>query len=261
MEKRKLRSRAYPSVSLKEAVELLQTLTDDLGWDLQDRNDIARVWGYGNSGIAARKTAALVHFGLLGLRDGLYFPTELGKQILDEKDENALRASLQEACLNPALFREVILRYEALGRVPQELAETLTLDHGIQENARSEVVQIFLDSACHAGILEEGGRFRDDYFEVTGRPRPLARLGPALTMTSVGHADLQATGPDLTTSSEQVLQFPIASGWVKIYLPERINENDIRLLRAQIDFLELQVSLHRPAPTARLGLLRKDPKG
>ncbi|HEX4964532.1 MAG TPA: hypothetical protein VF173_27195 [Thermoanaerobaculia bacterium] len=256
MEKRKLRSRAYPSVPLTEAVELLRTLTEALGYDLQDRGAIAGVWGYGNSGIAARKTAALVHFGLLALRDGLYYPTELAKQILEDGDESALHASLKEAFLSPALFREIVLRYESVGRVPQDLAEVLTLDHGIQENARDEVVQIFLDSAIHARVLESDGCFSDEYFEKTGRPRPLVRLEPAPSPLPLGDG---TPGEDPANQQEQILEFRVTEGkWVKIHLPDRLNESDLRLIRLQMEFLEAQVSINRPAQPVRLGLLRKE---
>jgi hypothetical protein len=234
-------------------VALLESLTEALGSDLQDRGAIAGAWGYGNSGVAARKTAALVHFGLLALREGLYYPTELAKQILEDRDETA---SLKEAFLSPAVFREIILRYESVGKVSQDLADVLTLDLGIQANARDEVVQIFLDSAVYAGVLEADGRFTDEYFEATGRPRPLPRPDfPSSTSSSLP----EATGPDAARNQRQILDFQVSEGKrVRIDLPDRLTENDLQLIRIQMQFLETQVSVNRPAQPVRLGLLRKD---
>lgn len=253
---RKLRSRAHPAISLSESIELLRRLKLEVGWGERDRDTLAKGLGYagGHSGIAARKAAALVHFGLMDLRGGMYSPTILAGEILEERTE----ALLREACLNPTLFREIVHRYEPAGRVPRQLALTLSLDHGIQEHARNEVAQIFMTSAIYAGILESDGTFRSKYFEETRRPLPLS--GP------LPEPDLSPREPEsgfvaAAPGAGRTLRFPLTDQKeVTIHLPSRLNEHDIPLLRAQIDFLELQVKQNRPDQPVRLDVYRSDRK-
>jgi hypothetical protein len=258
MPQRKLRSRAYPVIPLEEALELLKQQTEVLGWGYHDRNAIAQALGYvgGNSGIAARKIAALVHFGLLGLRSSLYSPTSLAHRILEVTEGNRPRAALQAACLNPSIFREIIQRYELVGRIPRQLAAALTMDHGIQDNAREEAARVFMASAVFAGILEGNGAFREEYFETANRPRPIAFVkipsSPASNLLA-----LEQEGPREAPSWSQEFKFLVTDNKeVEIRLPAPLNEQDILILRAQIDVLELQVKLNRPDQPVRMDVVR-----
>lgn len=257
----KLRSRAYPAVSLKESIDLLVRLQNDLGWGERNRDSIAQSLGYANgkSGIGARKIAALVHFGFLGLRNGTYFSTGLAKQILEERNEARYRSSLCEACLNPSLFQEIIYRYEPVGRVPRQLGAALSLDHGIQENVRDEVAQIFMASARFAGILDVEGVFCEAYFETTKRPRPLSRYMPAPPAPS----DLQGreAGEPQDAEKPQKIRFYLTDRKpAELRLPWQLNEEDLVLLRRQIDYLELQLRLNRPDQPVRLDIVRTNRK-
>lgn len=263
--RQKLRSRAYPAITLSEAIGLLRQIQKQIGLDQRDRNTIAQALGYagGHSGIAARKTAALGHFGLMDVRDGLYSPTGLAEDILDEGNETRYRTALREACLSPTLFREIIRRYEPVGRVPRQLALTLSLDHGIQEQARDEVAHIFMESARFAGILESDGTFRSTYFEATQRPGPITLETPALpadnesvAAVSVPMATAMPTGKPQDPRI-RILCFPVTDQKeIEIRLPQHCNEEDIELLKMQVDFLERQVKLNRPDQPVRLDVYR-----
>ena len=260
MEKRKLRSRAYPAVPLKEAIEILERQTRVLGWGGRDRDSIAKALGYagGNSGIAARKAAALVQFGLLDLREGLYLPTELAKRILG-RDSSA--AALQEACFSPLLFREILHLYKPMGRVPLQLARVLSSDHGIQDQARDEVAHIFMASTVYAGILYDDGTFREEQGEARASSAPSVRTSPASMVAGPWSNDQrlrETPAPRESPDGYQILQFFVTDQKeVELRLPARLNEQDILLLRAQIEFLELQVRLNRPDQPVRLDQYRK----
>src|SRR5262245_60795254 len=81
----KTRSRAYPALSLCEAVDVLRQLMGVFGFRDGDRDSIARKLGHssGLSGVAGRKVAALVHFGLLERRESRYRVTALAQHICD----------------------------------------------------------------------------------------------------------------------------------------------------------------------------------
>jgi hypothetical protein len=259
MAKPKLRSRAYPAIPLGEAVELQRNLTERLGWGRRDRDTIARAMGYagGNSGIAARKIAALVHFGLQSLQNGHYSPTELAKRILEGKDPDP---ALREACSNPALFRDILYLYKPVGRVPVQLAMALVSDHGIQDHAKNEVASIFMASTVYAGILDADGTFRGEPAETVKRTLVPALYQQSSAPPSAGSQTAPPPGDELNASEDdQVLEFSLTDKKrAKFYLPGRLNEQDILLLRKQIEFLELQVQVNRPDQPVRLDLFRGD---
>jgi hypothetical protein len=248
MSETKLRSRAYPAVSLPEAVELLRRLAAAADFGRQDRERVYAALGHagGKNGVAARKLSALGQFGLLAQNGGLYSATPLGDRLLEERDLQRLRALLREACRNPVLFQEIFVRYEPVGRVPWPLARALRLDHGIQENAQDEVAQIFMASARHAEILDGDGQFRLEYFDETRRPRPLARFQEPLPERQPAPG-AESPGEAGESRDVQKLKFQLTEHKpAEIRVPVRLNELDIALLRLQIDYLEAQVRLNRP---------------
>jgi hypothetical protein len=178
----------------------------------------------------------LVHFGLQDLNNGLYSPTELSKRILEGQDSDV---ALREACFRPALFREILFLYKPVRRVPIQLALALSFDHGIQGAARDEVASIFMASTVYAGILDADGTFRGEPgVEIQGAASPSGNEPAPKEDDQIVHIYL--------TDQKKA----------KIYVPARLNEQDIALLRAQIDVLELQVRVNRPDQPVRLDLFR-----
>jgi hypothetical protein len=253
----KLRSRAYPVIPLQEAVSILRRQFEP-GSSPRDREAIAKALGYasGASGIAARKTAALVHFGFLSSKSHLYSLTKLAEEILCPGDETRYRSILREAFLNPTVFRTIIHDYERVGRIPRQLALELTRDHGIQSRVADEVAHNFMTSAVYAGILTDDGSFRDEYFEETSKPRPkpVAALSHSAAPLE-GHSEQRPAGPD------QLIRLSLTDQKnAELRLPGQLNEHDIVLLRAWIDLLDVQVRLNRPDQPVRLDLYRSDRK-
>ena len=84
---------------------------------------------------------------------------------------------------------------------------------------------------------------------------------PALSASVTESSHLDAELPRAGTSGLQVLKFVITDQKeVEVRLPARLNEQDILLLRAQIDYLELQVQMNRPDQPVRLDLYRSNHK-
>lgn len=233
------RSRAYPAIDLQEALEVLQKLVSGLGWGEHDREAIAQALDYssGSSGAAIRKIAALAHYGALRRRQGLYSPTDLARTLLDPKGAPDLRAALREAFLNPALFREIAETYLPAGRVPRLLAHSLHT-HRIASNARDEVARVFMASAQFAGILAADGVFEPSYLESIGR-------GPAVQPRSEGEKPAESA----PVEEEQIFKLYLTDGKSgEIRLPHRLNDQDIRILKKQIEVLEIQVDANKAAP-------------
>lgn len=233
------RSRAYPAMDLEEASGSLRKILAS-EWRERTRAQVAEALGYasGSSGIAVRKVAALGHFGYLRYRNGLYSPTELAIRVVSAERREDMEAALRQAFMEPALFRDVLFKYEVLGRLPWRLADALA-DHGITASAKEEAARILLRSGTYAGVLDEKGTLRDIYYTAFGRPRP----NPAQT--------LPLAPVDAKDSSEpQVFQFALTEGKeAMIRLPFYLNELDLELLKAQLTVIELQVKSNKPAQT------------
>lgn len=246
----KNRSRAYPSLDLREAIDVLLRLVGIHDFREGDRDSIARVLGHasGLSGVAGRKVASLVHYGLMERREALYRLTALSRHICNAVSEESLRSATRRAFLTPPLFRELVETYRPTGSIPRYFAETLP-NLGVTEAAKHEVARIFMASGEYAGILAADGVFLD---EKSGAPlvseatpkqeaTPAQEVPPALLMQA------QPMAPD---PSIQTFQFLLTDRKrAELKLPAGLNEDDIALLKKQIEFLELQVRLSRPAAT------------
>jgi hypothetical protein len=245
------RSRSYPAINLPEALEVLRKQVEGLGEGAHDREAIAQALGYtsGTSGIAARKIAALVQFGLLWNQRGLYEPTKLAREILAERDENRLKEKLRAAFLHAGLFHEIVQDYLAKGQVPRLLAHALR-SYRIVHNARDEVARIFMDSALHARVMDSNGIFEKDFFASMGQAPPEEPAAPA-EEPAVEEESPHAS-PQPSEFEGQVLRFYLTDGKLARWLlPLRLNEQDLAILRAQLTMLETQVQVNKPAAPLR----------
>lgn len=236
------RSRSYPAIDLPEAVEVLEKIVSSLGWGEYDRDAMAQALDYtsGTSGAAIRKIAALTSFGILrNSRQGFYSPTPLARALHDSKDAVEIESSLRKAFLSPPLFREIVETCLPAGRVPRLLAHALR-SHGIASNAMDEVARVFMASGQFAKVLAADGVFEESYLRSIGQgplPKPQA-LPPGETQAQAARAE-----------DQQVFKIYLTDGKTgEIRLPQRLNDHDIRILKKQIEVLEIQVEANKPAP-------------
>ena len=223
------RSRAYPAVDLRAAIQLVARQCQALGYGGHRRESIAQALGHAKpSGPAARKIAAMAHYGLLDRRHGFYQPTPLARQLLETSERETVRSARMKAFLNPTLFRELYDTYRPLGRIPSMLGPTLARDHGISESAQEDVASIFLESGEFAEVLDHQGQFEG--------PRP-APVDPVRTETP----EPSRTPPG---SSSQALQLSVAldHGKAEIHFPERLSLLDVKQLRQLLAQFEIKVS-------------------
>jgi hypothetical protein len=161
----KQRSRAYPGVTLRVACGLLRERLGNLGSEWVERGALAVLLGYqtGEGGIAARKIAALVHFGLLERSEKGYRLSDAGKKIQEVAESSPeFLDTVRSALKKPALFAGILARFRSGGRIPrQELRRVLTEELGITEQAREDAAEVFVESARFAGVLGPDGTLLD----------------------------------------------------------------------------------------------------
>ena len=243
------RSRAYPVSSLEDAVKDLRTLDQELGRGRHDRNTLAQAIGYkAGSGLAARRIAALVQYGLVDRYKDEYAFSALADPMLHPVGGEQGEA-LRRAFFNVSLFAEVVNQYQEGGRLPRQLATLLYRQHRITSAAKDEVAEILRASACFAGIVDEEGRFLD---QAAARPSGYETHSngsddrPSDPPPPSDPSRLPATDPSpplgITVSTASQLQrVPLTHGWAEISLPATLTARDLKKLRKLIEFVAVDV--------------------
>lgn len=157
------RSTSYPVLDLAAAYRVLRQDLSGLGSIELSRDEMAKRIGYQGAlgGLAARKISALVQYGLLDRRVGLYGLSPLGIRIQAmELGDASFPSAIRSALERPPLFKEILRRYQESGKVPQNLATELS-DFGITQRASDHAAEVFRSSALFAGVIDTEGIFQD----------------------------------------------------------------------------------------------------
>lgn len=160
---KKERSRAYPVISLEEALDKITKINENLGVNGQfNRESIAVGMGYKSlNGASARRVAALAHYGFLDRAKDKYSLSDLAKQYLFPVGDNDKEQALHGAALSPALFLEIYNNFKGQV-VPKQFVNRLIQEFGIQQKAAPEVDKIFRTTMETAGILRSNGVLNED---------------------------------------------------------------------------------------------------
>ncbi|HYG02958.1 MAG TPA: hypothetical protein VD927_10975 [Chryseosolibacter sp.] len=238
------RSRAYPGISLEEAITFSQTISKSFtASQTINRDDIAAVLG--KKGSIDRTIAASVQFGLfskepIGDRKSGYRLSPIVKQITHYVEESERKRNIIECFKAPQLFKELIEKYDKHAVPP--LKPILIRFHGITENAAEDAENIFRASAQYCGALDDKG---------------LLNIEAALKTSNVQYAEVITEEPE-PQQQPPVLQLPaneprlnenLEGEKVKIRLPGKryayliypddIDQTDVTVLRKEIEKLEI----------------------
>ena len=155
---KKERSRAYPSMTLAEALKRLSSINENLGANGNyNRESIVVGMGYsGISGTSSRAAASLDQYGLLRRTKDLYSLTDEAKKYLFPVNSTDQEDAMRVAALSPPLFSDVFSALE--GQViPKQFANRLIQEFSIQPKAANDVERIFRNTMETAGLLSAGG--------------------------------------------------------------------------------------------------------
>lgn len=155
---KKERSRAYPSMTLAEALKRLNSINENLGANGNyNRESIVVGMGYsGISGTSSRAAASLDQYGLLRRTKDLYSLTDEAKKYLFPVNPSDQEDAMRVAALSPPLFSDVFSVLE--GQViPKQFANRLIQEFSIQPKAANDVERIFRNTMETAGLLSAGG--------------------------------------------------------------------------------------------------------
>ncbi len=241
------RSRAYPGANLDQCIHDAKTIVSSLGKGPHDSDSIAKVLGYsGANGLTNRRTAAMTYFGLLERHAKVgYRVSDLGQQLVRPLSPTEEKDALLAAFQRPALFKELVERFQPEGRLPSNLPLVLTRDYEIRREVAELAATVFVESAQRAGWLDDdlvvvaqGPSSQTHNYEAAGEgARVISPKGTEPTDPIPMAVKFDPLG------EVQRLEIGLSAGKrALLVLPRELVPKDIALLKKQIEFLELQIS-------------------
>jgi hypothetical protein len=252
---RRERSKGYPGANLEDCAEYVRLIKVNLGKGVHDRDSLAKAMGYDKaSGAVNPKIAALVHFGFLQRAPGGYELTPNAARITDPLNEEEKKDELHAAFIRPTLYQELLKKFAAEGQIPVQLATHLHRFHGITTASSDSAAHIFLESGRYASVLDGEGKIVAGRSPTTpSAPSPaeasVAQKKPTTVISNGDHE--QATLANEKRSvpvGTQRFEFAISDGrTATISVPSELNERDIKIIKKQIELLELQAGVEGDA--------------
>ncbi len=155
VQKKRERSTSYPGLTLENAIVAVRQLKVGLGKGPYSREAIAKALGHSKlTGPAARKVAALGHYGLLQKDGSAYNLSDITLDILNPISENQKNVALIGAALKPRLFEKLFEQYK--GQSLPTMLYSILIREGVSEVATKEVVSIFTTTFEFVGLLKNG---------------------------------------------------------------------------------------------------------
>ena len=148
MNTKPIRSPAYPSMSLEDAVTAVSKIEEKYRGSPVDREDAAKLLGYsGSTGPSNKALAALASYGLVERAGkGMLRVTGRARAILHPESEKDKAGSLREAALEPKLFREIRDRFEDITVPPLEGVVTYLNREGFNPSAVGPAAKAFINT-------------------------------------------------------------------------------------------------------------------
>lgn len=160
---KKHRSPAYPSISLKDAIERARIFFKKEGKHEAILETAAVHWGYSPTSSSKLSTAAaLKSFGLLQEKGGgMVQLTPLGLAIVqDERLISPERdAAIKQAALLPKIISELWGKYGVELPSHDTLTHYLKVDRGFNPKSVNDVIRVYKETVSYAGL---GVRSNDD---------------------------------------------------------------------------------------------------
>lgn len=165
----RVRSPGYPSIGLRQAIEIVKKIYEKVRRNPIDREAAAKEVGYsGMTGAAAKMLSNLSHFGLIEKAGkGDLRVSEIAVEALYGHPESKKRAAIREAAFAPELFAQIRERHPD-GFVSEIALRNLLKREGFAEIAITPAVNSYLNTYTflqEQGAIEShsaGHELRDD---------------------------------------------------------------------------------------------------
>jgi hypothetical protein len=160
VKKPRLRSPAYPAISLKEAIERVKALYDQDKTAVVPLETAAKHIGFAKAhGQAVMFLSALRKFGLVEYpSDGRVAITRRAVDIITFPDGHSRKSkAVQDAALSPTIYSGLVEKYRHSGLPSDEaIGAELIADSGFNPTAVGAFLKDFRESLEYAGLLPNG---------------------------------------------------------------------------------------------------------
>lgn len=170
MNTKPVRSPAYPSLSLSDAIAAVKKIEGPYRTSPVDRENGAKLIGYSSlSGPANKALAALASFGLVERAGkGMMKVTTRARTILHPQSEQERVAALLDAAMQPQLFKDIRERFPDVHVPPEDGVKTYLNREGFNASAVGPAAKAFLETMRfieERGATESHGTLADQAAE------------------------------------------------------------------------------------------------
>jgi hypothetical protein len=245
-ENRRGRSPSFPFISIRKAIERIETLAKNHGKSPARPSTIATTWGYAQSSSGLQQTiSALKQYGLIEDAgrgaDRKIQLTELGWRIVKDKRPGALETAIDEAIRKPNLMAAYLPLWVPDRPSDIHCISELQLDRGFTEASAKAFIKVFDENVSENNLAKtdavvdssEDGQFPNP---VIAQP---TRMAPVI-MASVGGR------PSFAPTNRATL--PLPEGTVALELPEGLSKESQEILKS---WFELMLRLKGSSPEAQ----------
>lgn len=244
----KQRSASYPADTVKEAYEFALTINEKFSATAAvSREDIGLVFGV-HPNTLSREIAACAQYGLMEKFEGKYKLSNLFRDIWRPESERDKKINFIKAFGNPRLYQELIEKFDG-NVIPQEFANTLIKHHNITESAAPSAADTFIKGGQEVGVINENRVLnysvalsvaeKIQYAEITTDEPPerdTSKL-PAKVEKFVSEHEKELSG------KKTIPIYLIGQKQALFIYPDDITEDDIELVKHQIDGVLLRIRL------------------
>lgn len=255
---KKIKSKQYPFYSLRRSIEFAKLIYDVGGNGPVPIESIVSHMGLkssNNKRFAYEKSSAR-QFGLIKKVDNCLQITTEARIILfpSEPDDSNQILKLNEALVNPKLYRELINRYNNKILPKKEFLRNIFRQKGIIESSLEAAVNAFLKSVSYVGVISSDNKIKiDDLIfnqiktkEEKGRIDQLIKEERRLKITDdvkkykTAFINYNTTISELKQERDYYsLELPISSGKKAVILiPKESTKEDLNILKSFINVIE-----------------------
>jgi hypothetical protein len=261
---KRVRSPAYPALSLEEALEKAKLLYNALHHHPAPLDLINETWGLKRGGTTGPLyLAALKRYGLVNEIESanqkqFKVTSSAMKILLSPVETDEVRSLKKEAALNPKIFNEIWTHYGGILPSDSVLQYYLLVDKSFNRDAVGNFTRIFRDTIAYANLspgdksAEESGpepppelspkfqldpkRNQDPVVE-SEIPRSMNPGAVQIATTPVSATSIQPIG--LKAPRQQEFTLPVPNGGILIKGPFPLSEADFETFKKAIDLFKV----------------------
>ncbi|WP_420147198.1 hypothetical protein [Spirosoma sp.] len=262
-EKRVLeRSAAYPGSTIEYTIEFVAALKKSFQKGKFKREDIMAVLKRGSTGVK-RDISAAAQYGLVDKAAGTgYKLTSLAEHILQPYSPEEKLDNVGECFRNPKLYQSLIETYKGQVLPTDEVLKVVLIrQHGITSVAAPQAVEIFIQNADYAGLLnsqrvlmpsgsqelsapavkneDSSGSDEPNKSEDSYSPDPVGEAPSASEYVAQKALPTPQSSPNVSSNTLEVTIHLTERKVARLIYPDNMKEKDLKILTLQLEQIAL----------------------